>query len=639
MGKPRVIYWFRTDLRLHDSPALKAALDLDPAVLWPIFTWDPHYVYRARGGLNRWQFLLDCQNDLSKSITKLNPKSKLFVLREAPQTLFPKLFKAWKVTHLVFEKDTDSYARERDDVVTQAAKEAGVEVIVRTGRTLWDSDQIVQKNGGKPTMSITQLQQAGARIGEVRKPIPAPDHLPDPGEMPVDFEQEEPETKPDFNSEQRTEKDQTYSGIAGPNGDFAIETMEELGFPSATTPHRGGETLALEALDKIIADKTYTARFEKPRTSPAQFEPQSTTLLSPFLHFGALSVREFYWRVRDVVDAYGKTASSPPESLIGQLLFRDMYFAAQAALGDVFMQTAKNPYCRFIPWHLPSKRDPKTGLITGEYHVDSEEADVWFKRWKAGVTGFPWIDALMRQLKEEGWIHHLGRHAVACFLTRGGCYIDWERGCEVFEEWLIDHEPACNAGNWQWLSCTAFFSQYFRCYSPVAFGQKWDKEGNFIRRYVPELRNMNAKYIYEPWKAPLPDQKKAGVRIKGDGLNDVQEGTYPKPMFDFSKRRGVCLAAMKTAYKVGLYGNDNKVLDGTWREMFPSDDGGEIQGEIDSDDGEHADRGDDEGGGEQDEAKEEGEGAASVENQDGETAGKRSGRRHSTEKAAKKQKT
>lgn len=587
---------------------------------------------------------LDCQNDLSRSITKLNPKSKLFVLREAPQTLFPKLFKAWKVTHLVFEKDTDGYARGRDDAVAQAAKEAGVEVIVRTGRTLWDSDRIVDKNGGKPTMSITQLQQAGARLGEVRRPIPAPESLPDPREMPVDFDQEEPETKPDFNSGQRTRKDQAYSRIAGPDGDFAIETMEELGFPSATTPHRGGETLALQALGKIIANEKYTARFEKPKTSPAQFEPQSTTLLSPFLHFGALSVREFYWRVREVVDAYGKGASSPPESLIGQLLFRDMYFAAQAALGDVFMQTAKNPYCRFIPWHLPSKRDPKTGLVTGEYHVDSQEADVWLKRWRAGVTGFPWIDALMRQLKQEGWIHHLGRHAVACFLTRGGCYVDWERGCEVFEEWLIDHEPACNAGNWQWLSCAAFFSQYFRCYSPVSFGQKWDKEGDFIRRYVPELKEMDAKYIYEPWKAPLPDQKKAGVRVRGDGLNDVQEGTYPKPMFDFPRRRDACLAAMKTAYKVGLHGNDEKVLDGTWRELFPSGDGGgEIQGEIESDHGEHADRGDDddEGGGEQNEAQEEGEEGttASFENQDGETVGKRIGRRHSTEKAAKKQKT
>ncbi|KAG6116465.1 hypothetical protein E4U13_001844 [Claviceps humidiphila] len=587
MTKPRVIYWFRTDLRLHDSPALKAALDLQPAVLWPIFTWDPHYVYRARGGVNRWQFLLDCQNDLSESITKLNPKSKLFVLREGPQTLLPKLFKAWKVTHLVFEKDTDSYARERDEAIAKAAKEAGVEVVVRSGRTLWDSDQVVAKHGGKPTMSMTALLSATKKLGDVTRPIPSPTQFPDPGDMPVDFEQDPPETKPDINAESRINNDTGYRKIAGPKGDFAIETLEELGFAPATTPHKGGESRALKALDAIVKDTVYTATFEKPKTSPALFEPQSTTLLSPFLHFGALSVREFYWRVQDVVTAHGKGASMPPVSLTGQLIFRDMYFAAQAAIGPHFHQTAGNQHCRFIPWHLPSKTDPVTGLATGDYHVDSQQADEWFRRYKQGVTGFPWIDALMRQLRHDGWIHHLGRHSVACFLTRGGCYIDWERGAEVFEELLLDHEPACNAGNWQWLSCTAFFSQYFRCYSPVAFGQKWDKNGDLIRKWVPELRNLNAKYIYEPWKAPLLDQNKAGVRIKGDGLTDVQDGTYPKPMFDFNERRDVCIAAMKTAYQVGLHGNDERVANGSWRELFP-DGQGEIQGRFDSDGGDNA---------------------------------------------------
>ncbi|RDA84527.1 hypothetical protein CP532_1505 [Ophiocordyceps camponoti-leonardi (nom. inval.)] len=589
MTKPRVIYWFRTDLRLHDSPALKAALDLEPAVLWPVFTWDPHYVYRKKGGLNRWQFLLDCQNDLSRSITKLNSSSKLFVLREAPQTLFPKLFSAWNVTHLVFEKDTDSYGRERDEAVTAAANEAGVKVIVRSGRTLWDSDGIVEKNGGQPTMSMTQLRAAGAKLGDIPRPLPAPDHMPDPGEMPVDFGHDTPGAEPDVNSGFRTGDVTAYRQIAGPEGDFAIETMEELGFPAATTPHRGGESIALKRLADLVTDAKYTATFEKPKTSPAQFEPQSTTLLSPFLHFGALSVREFYWRVQDVVDSFGKGASSPPASLTGQLLFRDMYFAAQAAIGPNFNQTVGNAHCRFVPWHLPSKRDPETGLATGEYHVDSDEADVWFRRWQAGVTGFPWIDALMRQLREEGWIHHLGRHSLACFLTRGGCYVDWERGADVFEELLLDHEPACNAGNWQWLSCTAFFSQYFRCYSPISFGQKWDKNGNFIRRWVPELKDMEARYIYEPWKAPIADQKKAGVRVTGDGLSDSGKGTYPKPMFDFSDRRSVCINAMKKAYAVGLQGSDERVVNGSWRELFPSPKEAEVQGEFESDDGEHAD--------------------------------------------------
>jgi cryptochrome len=540
---------------------------------------------------------LDCQNDLSASINKLNPKSKLFVLREAPQTLFPKLFKSWKVTHLVFEKDTDGYARERDNVVKKAAKAAGVEVIVLSGRTLWDSDKVVGQNNGKPTMSITQLQAAGKKLGQIQRPIAAPSSLPDPGEMPVDFGQNEPETKPDVNAEQRTKTDTGYSSIAGPKGDFGIEAMEELGFGPATTPHRGGETRALKLLDEIISDKEYTATFEKPKTNPAKFEPQATTLLSPFLHFGALSVREFYWRAQDVVGEYGKGASSPPVSLTGQLLFRDMYFAAQAAIGEEFGQTVGNPYCKFVPWHLPSKIDPSTGITTGEYQVDSEEADTWFKRWKAGITGFPWIDALMRQLIQTGWMHHLGRHSVACFLTRGGCYVHWERGAEVFEEFLLDHEVACNVGNWQWLSCTAFFTQYFRMYSPISFGQKWDKNGDFIRHWIPELKNLDRKYIYEPWKAPIADQKKAGIRITGDGMSSDSENgtTYPKPIFDFAERREVCMAAMKTAYQANLFGNDERVMDGSWKELFPA--GGEHQGllemDTESDYGERADEGDD----------------------------------------------
>lgn len=187
--KPRVIYWFRTDLRLHDSPALKAALDLEPECLYPIWCWDPHYVYRARVGPNRWQYLyviynficafksvilvcpivfkhssamvlrLDCQSDLSSSITKLNSKSKLFVIREAPQTVLVKLFKSWNISHLVFEKDTDAYARDRDLEVTELAKKAGVEVITKLGRTLYDPDSLVSSKQGKPTMSITQVQQ------------------------------------------------------------------------------------------------------------------------------------------------------------------------------------------------------------------------------------------------------------------------------------------------------------------------------------------------------------------------------------------------------------------------------------------------------------------------------------------------
>lgn len=358
-------------------------------------SWDPHYVYHARVGPNRWQFLTDCQRDLSASITKLNKKSKLLLIREAPQTLFPKLLKAWKISHLVFEKDTDAYARERDEVVMKIAKDAGVEVIVKTGRTLWDADELVKSNGGKPTMSISQVQAAGPKVGEIPRPIPAPKNLPEPGDTDLDFEQQQPDRDPDFNEQFRQSDDTSYEKLAGPNGDFAVPTMEELGM-KPTTKHRGGETEGLKALEAVLKNKDYAAKFQKPMTAPTQFEPQSTTLLSPHMHFGSVSVRQFYWGVQDIVDKY-KGASQPPVSLTGQLLFRDMYFGAQAALGYKFSQTYGNKQVRFIPWHLPSKIDSKSELITGKYDIDKPEAEIWFKRWKYGRTGFPFIDALMRQ--------------------------------------------------------------------------------------------------------------------------------------------------------------------------------------------------------------------------------------------------
>jgi cryptochrome len=208
----------------------------------------------------------------------------------------------------------------------------------------------------------------------------------------------------------------------------------------------------------------------------------ATTLLSPHLHFGSLSVCEMYWRVNDVIEKFrkkGKRVTEPPTSLLGQLLFREMYFGAQEALGGVFGQMLGNHNVRFIPWHLPTVYDEKTGLPTGKYAVDSDQAEQWFR------SGFPWIDGLMRQLKEEGWIYHLGRHAIACFLTRGGAYIDWERGAEVFADWLLDHEPACNVGNWQWLSCTAFFSNISASTAQLRSRRSGTKKGSsFVNGFL-----------------------------------------------------------------------------------------------------------------------------------------------------------
>ena len=492
--------------------------------------------------------------------------------------MLPKLFKLWNVSHLVFEKDTDAYARDRDAEVTKLAREAGVEVITRMGRTLYDPDELVKRNGKKATMSISQVQKAAATIGEPSRPIPAPKSLPDPGDVNLSsIDHEIPSPEPDFNAAHRTAgQENQYKSIMGPKKDFAVPSLAEMGISSATTPIRGGETLALSKLAELCSDSSYIGTFEKPKSAPTDFEPQSTTLLSPHLHFGSLSVREFWWTVQGVMaDRKRKKqhVSDMPVNLPGQLLFRDMYFGAQAALGYSFAQEPGNKICRFVDWHLRSNvSDTPVGehLLDGTYNVDSPQAEEWFQRWKFGKTGFPWIDALMRQLRSEGWIHHLGRHAVACFLTRGGCYVHWERGAEVFEEWLVDHETACNAGNWMWLSCTAFYSMFYRMYSPVAFGKKTDVDGKFVKHFVPELEKYEKKYIYEPWKAPIADQKKWGCLIKGDGSMEEEGGmkVYAKPMFDFDERRKVCIDKLKKAYAVGMHGDDKRVKDGSWKEVF-----------------------------------------------------------------------
>jgi cryptochrome len=606
----RVVYWFRTDLRLHDSPALAHALSLSPSRLIPLWTWDPHYVFRQRGSANRWAFLVDCMTDLSESLTKINPKQKLHVVRSAPGRVFGALLKKWKIDVLVFERDTDAYGRMRDEEVTKIAENLGVKVVSVSGRTLFDSDELVRQNGGKPTMTIHQVVKAAEKIGDGKpnRPLDAPESLPDPSsaeemdlsdlEMEVSRADHQGPAHPggaadggdpdDYNAVQRTlgeRKNTQFScGLTGPDNSFSVPTLEEMGIDpaDATSPHKGGETVGLALLTSHIANEEYVGTFEKPATAPTAFDPRATTLLSPHMHFGSVSVRKFWWDVQDVLQrrrVEKKKNSGEPVNLPGQLLFRDMYFAAHAKVGFAFGQAVGNPVARFIPWHLQSNY--QHNVSSGTYVVDDPQAEEYFRRWKEGRTGFPWIDALMRQLKQEGWIHHLGRHAVACFLTRGGCYVSWERGAEVFEEWLIDHEVACNAGNWMWLSCTAFFSQFYRCYSPVAFPKKWDPEGAFVRRYVPELANFDKKYVYEPHKAPIADQKSWGCMIKGDGggeggnNNNSQNGNiqvYPKPMFDFNTRRQFCIDKMKEAYDVGLYGDDERVLSGEWKKMFDHDD-------------------------------------------------------------------
>lgn len=227
-----------------------------------------------------------------------------------------------------------------------------------------------------------------------------------------------------------------------------------------------------------------------------------------------------------VLQSY-KSISHPPVSLLGQLYWREFYYVSSFATPH-FHKIKGNPICLDVEWE------------------SSAEAIKRFEAWRDGKTGFPWIDAIMIQLRTEGWIHHLARHSVACFLTRGDLYVSWEKGVEVFDELLLDADYALNNGNWMWLSASCFFYQYFRIYSPISFGQKYDPEGVFIRKYLPKLKDFPKEYIYEPWKAPISVQKQCKCVIGVD---------YPKPIVDHDAARRKCLESMKKAYARGLYGD------------------------------------------------------------------------------------
>ncbi|KAK7145912.1 hypothetical protein R3I93_013594 [Phoxinus phoxinus] len=487
---PNSIHWFRKGLRLHDNPALQEAVRGADTVRCVYFL-DPWFAGSSNLGVNRWRFLLQCLDDLDSNLRKLN--SRLFVIRGQPANVFPRLFKEWKISRLTFEYDSEPFGKERDAAIKKLAMEAGVEVIVKTSHTLYNLDKIIELNGGQPPLTYKRFQTLISRI--------------DPPEMPVE-------------TLSNAIMGCCVTPVSDDHGDkYGVPSLEELGFdieglPSAVWP--GGETEALTRIERHLERKAWVANFERPRMN-ANSLLASPTGLSPYLRFGCLSCRLFYFKLTDLYRKVKKT-STPPLSLYGQLLWREFFYTA-ATTNPRFDKMEGNSICVRIPWD----KNPEA-----------------LAKWAEAKTGFPWIDAIMTQLRQEGWIHHLARHAVACFLTRGDLWISWEEGMKVFEELLLDADWSVNAGSWMWLSCSSFFQQFFHCYCPVGFGRRTDPNGDFIRRYIPILRGFPAKYIYDPWNAPDSVQAAAKCII---GVH------YPKPMVNHAEASRLNIERMKQIYQ------------------------------------------------------------------------------------------
>jgi len=243
---------------------------------------------------------------------------------------------------------------------------------------------------------------------------------------------------------------------------------------------------------------------------------EGTSQLSPYLRLGMISARQAVWTAREVSQAANTTtAQSGAETWLNELIWREFYASILYHFPYV-RQTAFRAELRNIPW----RNDP-AGLAA----------------WKAGLTGYPVVDAAMRQLNATGWMHNRARMIAASFLTKD-LLINWQEGERYFMQQLLDGDPASNNGGWQWTAGTGTdAAPYFRVFNPILQGLKFDPQGDYVRRWVPELALVPSKYIHTPWEMPDELQKQSRCRSGSD---------YPAPIVDHSLARERVLLAYRS---------------------------------------------------------------------------------------------
>ncbi|KAK4299626.1 hypothetical protein Pmani_028111 [Petrolisthes manimaculis] len=466
------VHWFRHGLRFHDNPALFEAIN-DAERFYAVFIIDGESAGTKTSGYNRAQFLYESLCDLDSELKAVG--SQLFIFNGVPAEIFTTLHREAGVTHLSFEQDCEAIWNQRDDDVRRTCLELGMEVIEKISHTLWDPFDIIDANGGQPPLTYEMFVQVAQVLGD------PPRALPNPEWDDVIFGEitDELATKLKLAPQVPTPEMQGWTQ----NGEAPV--------------YVGGERRALQHLKSRL--RVEEDAFRDGYILPNQVNPDflgPPLSMSAALRFGCLSVRKFYWDVHETYNKVNRGQSSATHSLTAQLIWRE-FFYCMSANNPKYDQMKQNPICIQIPWY----KNPD--------HL---------KAWEMGQTGYPFIDACMRQMRKEGWIHHVGRTAVACFLTRGDLWISWEEGLKVFYKYLIDADWSVAAGNWMWVSSSAFERQLdcSVCVCPVAYGKRLEPTGEYIRRYVPELASLPHDYIFEPWKAPSKVQEKFGCIVGKD---------------------------------------------------------------------------------------------------------------------------
>jgi len=469
------IVWFRDDLRLADNPALQAAVATKRPLLCVYIYDEKTPGMRSLGGAARW-WLHGSLQALDASLTKHG--GRLTILRGPSANILPKLATAMGAQCVYWNRRYDEPGRTIDAAATAALEKHKIEVASFNGRLL-NEPWTIRNKAGKPFRVFTAYWRAILAQGSPEPALAAPRNLR-------------------FHTLARGSKLECVS-------------LDSLGLEPRSPDWAGGLRTQWQQRDEPSA-KARLRRFlesalrEYP-TDRDRPDREGTSRLSPYLCFGNISVRQVWHVSQEAVRSSRSTANTRQlAKFLAELGWREFNYHILYHHPDL---AERNFQSRFDPlrWRADSR-----GL----------------RAWQRGQTGYPIVDAGMRELWTTGWMHNRVRMVAASFLIKH-LLIDWRKGEQWFWDTLVDADPANNAANWQWVAGSgADAAPYFRIFNPILQGEKFDPEGAYVRRWVPELARLPTSVIHKPWTAKAAQLAAAGIQLGK---------TYPHPIVDHDKAR------------------------------------------------------------------------------------------------------
>lgn len=465
----RGIVWFRRDLRLHDQPALTAACEACSDVI-PLFVFDEPLLRSHVFGSACVNFMLGCLQELTTALAGLG--LTLRWRRGEPVDEVVGAAREWKADVVYWNRDYEPAAIERDRRVQLALAEQGIRTQTFKDHVVFEAEEI-RGATGEPLQRYSAYRTRWWAKWQASKPSP----LASPKlRAPVPLRSAPP----------------------------ALPSPVELGYDRVVPWINPGERQARLRLQEFLGKSIHT--YGDGRNRPGV---DGSSRLSPHFRFGTLSVRTAVHEALSALAKGGRVSKADVLIWIDELVWREFFQQVLSA----FPRVVKGP---FRDVAVPPVRTPGV------------ERDRLFQAWCQGRTGFPIVDAGMRQLNQTGWMHNRVRMIVASFLIKD-LRLDWQSGERYFMHQLLDADVAANNGNWQWCAATGTDAMRgYRIFNPALQSKKFDPEGIYIRAYVPELAHVTGKWIHEPQLMPLDEQVRAGCRI---GVE------YPSPLVDHAQAR------------------------------------------------------------------------------------------------------